>query len=309
MMPTDQGFDSYFGTLGATDGGHVQFYSGKQPDGETSDMGCLTGLYTDKAVAFIKEHKNVPFFLYLAHNMPHTMIGASDKFLGKSKRGLYGDVIEEIDWSVGRVLDTVRECGIASKTYILYTSDNGPWLSKKEMGGCALPLRSGKGSSWEGGVRSPCIVWGPGHVPAGGKCNEIMATLDVLPTFAALAGISVPSDRVIDGKDQSRLITGQTDQSARDTYFYYVKDDLQAVRQGRWKLALPGRKEFYKYAKDEVPVSKPELYDLVDDISEKTDVAEKHPDIVARLLKLADEAREDIGDISRMGKNGRSNPV
>lgn len=306
MLPTDQGFDSYFGTLGATDKGEVSFYENREQRGGTKDMGSLTGMYTDKAVAFIKAHKDVPFFLYLAENMPHTIIGASDAFRGKSKRGLYGDVIEEIDWNVGRILDTIKECGLDEKTYVVFTSDNGPWLIKKEMGGSALPLRNGKGSAWEGGYRVPCIMRAPGHIPAGKKCNELIASIDIMPTFARLAGAEVPTDRAIDGKDQSSLVSGQSEKSAREAFFYYVKDNLHAVRQGRWKLALPGRVKFYDYAKDEVTITSPELYDLVDDVSEKTNVADKHPDIVARLMKLANEAREDVGDFDKMGKTGRS---
>ncbi len=308
MLPTDQGFDYYFGTIGANDSGRVQFMENKQIRGHTENMGSLTRLYTDKAVEFIREHKDGPFFLYLAHTMPHTIIGASDQFRGKSARGLYGDVIEELDWNIGRVLDTVKECGLDDKTIILYTSDNGPWLSKKEMGGSADPLRMGKGSAWEGGFRVPCIIRAPGRVPAGKESNELMATLDVLPTFARLAGTKPPTDRIIDGVDQTDLITGKSNKTARETFYYYVKDNLHAVRQGKWKLALPNRQIFYDYAKDSVPVDAPQLYDLENDVSETKDVADAHPDIVKRLLELAANAREDVGDLDRMGKNGRSRP-
>lgn len=308
MLPTDQGFDYYYGTIGANDRGRVQLQENKLKVGNTEDMGSLTKLYTDKAIAFIEKHKDKPFFLYLAHTMPHVTIGASEQFRGKSKGGLYGDVIEEIDWNVGRVLDTVTACGLDEKTYIVFTSDNGPWLAKKEMGGAATPLRDGKGSAWEGGFRVPCIMRAPGRIPAGRASNVLIATLDILPTFARLAGATVPADRVIDGRDLTDLITGKTDKSARDTFFYYVKDNLHAVRQDKWKLALPDRKEFFDYARDDAPVTRPELYDLEADVSEKNNVGKDHPEVVARLLKLADQAREDIGDIHRIGKNGRSRP-
>jgi arylsulfatase len=200
----------------------------------------------------------------------------------------------------------VKECGLDDNTYIVYTADNGPWLVKKENGGSAGPLRSGKGSSWEGGVRVPCIMRAPGRIPADRVSHELISTLDILPTFAHLAGGEVPKDRIIDGKDQSSLIGGKTDKSARETYFYYVKNSLQAVRQGKWKLALPDRKAFYDYAKDDVPVTAPELYDLDSDLSEKKNVAKDHPDIVANLLKLADQVREDLGDVDKIGRNTRA---
>ena len=173
------------------------------------------------------------------------------------------------------------------------------------MGGSALPLRNGKGSAWEGGFRVPCIMRAPGRIPAASESDELACTLDVLPTFAGLAGARVPDDRVIDGRDQSRLLLGQNGASARDTFYYYVKDDLHAVRQRRWKLALPDREKFYKYATDEVPVTTPQLYDLRADISEKHDLADRHPDVVKRLLEVAEHAREDIGDSDRIGKNAR----
>jgi len=305
MLPNDQGFDYYFGTLGANDGGRVTLWRNKTRLRTTEDMGSLTALYTNEALAFMTENKDRPFFLYLAHTMAHVKLGASEKFLGRSKGGLYGDVIEELDYNVGRVLDAVRELGLDAKTYVLFTSDNGPWLSKGKMGGSAHPLRLGKGSAWEGGFRVPCIVWGPGRVPGGTQSNELTATLDVMPTFAALAGAEVPTDRIIDGRDQSALITGKTKGSARDTFYYYVKGNLHAVRRGRWKLALPNRRRFYGYAPDTAEVIQPELYNLENDVSEKHDVAGRHPDIIRELLKLADQVREDIGDLDQWGRNSR----
>ena len=305
MLPNDQGFDDYFGTLGANDGGRVTLWRNKEKLYTTEDMGSLTALYTDEALTFMKQNRNKPFFLYLAHTMAHVKLGASEKFLGRSKGGLYGDVIEELDYHVGRILNAVRDLGLDKKTYVLFTSDNGPWLSKGKMGGSALPLRMGKGSAWEGGFRVPCIVWGPGRVPAGTQSNELTATLDIMPTFAALAGAIVPSDRVIDGRDQSKLITGKTHLSERETFFYYIKGNLHAVRRGKWKMALPNRQRFYGYAPDTKEVVKPELYDLENDVSEKKDVADTYPNIVRELLDLAEHAREDIGDMNHWGKNAR----
>ncbi|MFC1737195.1 sulfatase [Candidatus Hydrogenedentota bacterium] len=305
MGPNDQGFDYYFGTLRANDAGKVTLWRNKEELQETDDMGALTGMYTDEALQFIAEKKDQPFFLYLAHTMPHAKLGASEKFRGKSENGLYGDVIEEIDWNTGRILDRVRELNLENKTYIVFLSDNGPWLILGNDGGSAKPLRDGKGSSWEGGVRVPCIVWGPGRVPAGAQSNELAATLDILPTFAALAGATAPSDRVIDGRDQSALITGKTNKSARDTFYYYVGGNLHAVRQGQWKLALPDRKRSYAFAKDDPPITQPELYDMGNDIEEKHDVSADHSGVVKGLLRLADKAREDLGDLMTLGKNSR----
>lgn len=305
MIPNDQGFDHFFGTLGANDRGRVTLWRNRQKLRTTEDMGSLTGLYTDEALKFMKGNRDKPFFLYLAHTMPHTLLGASERFRGQSKRGLYGDVIEEIDWNVGRVLDTVRELGLAQDTVVLYTSDNGPWLCKGKKGGSAYPLRNGKGSSWEGGFREPCIVWGPGRVPAGTQSNELTATLDVMPTFAALAGAKIPTDRVIDGRDQSALITGKTTRSARDTFFYYIRGNLHAVREGKWKLALPERERSYSYVYESSWVMAPELYDLENDVSERHDVAARHPRTVARLLKIANQAREEIGNLDTWGTKAR----
>ena len=305
-VPNSQGFDHYFGTLGANDRGKVKLWRNREALRETSDMGELTGLYTDEAIAFIRAKKDSPFFLYLAYTMPHVKIDASEGFRGKSKGGIYGDVIEEIDHNVGRLIDTLKELGLHEKTIVLFTSDNGPWLSYGPRGGSAKPLRDGKGSSWEGGFRVPAIVWGPGRVPAGKESNAMMATLDVLPTFAALAGAKAPSDRVIDGVDQSALITGKAEAGARETFLYHVRGDLHAVRKGKWKLALPDRRRSYGYVMDKKPVTRPELYDLEADVSESRDIAEVHPDVVADLLKLADHARTDIGDVDKPGANARN---
>ncbi|HET6442625.1 MAG TPA: sulfatase [Phycisphaerae bacterium] len=299
-LPTDQGFDYYFGTLGATDSGHVAFYRNKERAGETDDMGSLTGRYTDEAIAFIRQHKDEPFLLYLPHSMPHVKIGASEQFRGKSKGGLYGDVIEELDWNTGRLLDAIQELGLAENTIVLFTSDNGPWLTKGKMGGSAGPLRDGKTTAWEGGFRVPCILWGPGRVPAGRESNELVASIDLMPTFARMAGAQAPTDRVIDGCDQGALLTGASDKSARDTFLYYTENLLRAVRKGRWKLFVN------KGASKNAPAQdKSELYDLEADLGETTNVAAAHPDVVRQLSELAAKAIEDIGEGNRPGKNAR----
>jgi len=295
LVPNDQGFDYYFGTLGANDRGSVVLYRNRDSLYQTDDMGSLTRMYTDEAIGFIKEHKDEPFFLYLAHTMAHVVIDASDQFRGTSDGELYGDVIEEIDWNVGRVLDLLDELGISDNTYVVYTSDNGPWSNREEFyrrrhggqlaTGNAYPLRSAKGSPFEGGLREPCIIRGPG-VPEGESSDAIMSTLDLLPTFAALAGAEAPSDRILDGYDQTDLILGKSEDGARDIFYYHVKGELQAVRKGDWKLVLPNPTMGYKYVKDPER-TEPELYNLKNDISEEHDVAAEHPDIVKELLELA----------------------
>ncbi|MHC4122299.1 MAG: sulfatase family protein [Planctomycetota bacterium] len=307
-VPNSQGFDYYFGTLGANDSGRCTLWRNRQKLNETSDMGSLTGMYTDEAINFIKQKKNSPFFLYLAHTMPHVKIDASDKFRGKSEGGIYGDVIEEIDFNVGRILDTLKQHRLSRKTIVLFTSDNGPWLCFGAKGGKAKPLRDGKGSCWEGGFRVPTILWGPGRIPAGKTSNEMMATLDILPTFAALAGANVPADRIIDGVNQVNLITGRTRVSARQTFYYYFGNKLHAVRKGKWKLAIPSGQMGAKYIMDKKALQEPELYNLEKDVSESKNVAADNPDVLADLLDLVKNVRQDIGDHDAPGKNARNIP-
>jgi arylsulfatase A-like enzyme len=302
QMPNDQGFDYYFGTLGATDEGKVEFYRNRERSGGTSDMSSLTGMYTSEALSFIEKKKDVPFFLYLAHNMPHIKIDASAKFKGKSAGELYGDVIEEIDWSVGLILDKIKELGLAKNTYILFTSDNGPWKGKEQefrgthggqlATGSAYPLRGGKASHFEGGFRVPAILWG-GRTASGNVKDGIISTLDVLPTFAHLAGARIPADRPLDGFDQVNYITGKSNSSARTHFYYFIRNEIHAVRSGQWKLLLPNRLKSYdgfnNVLRDPKPVE-PELYDLYNDIGEITNVADQHSEIVKQLTELAEKA-------------------
>jgi arylsulfatase A-like enzyme len=325
LFPTRQGFDYFYGTPTSNDS-VVNLYRNEELIEPDSDMSTLTGRYTDEAINFIREQRSEPFFVYIPHTMPHTRLEASDEFRGKSPRGLYGDVIEEIDFNVGRILDTIVELGLQKETYVLFTSDNGPWLIKNkdhadghlanDHGGSAGPLRSGKVSTFEGGVRVPTILWGPGRVPAGTTCDSIASTLDVLPTLAALAGVDLPGDRVIDGEDIRHLFAGQFDTADADkAYFYYLRVHLQAVRQGKWKLHLPreaqpiGAAPFSNNrhigAADRIGFDRPFLVDLDHDIGETTDVAQQHPEVTARLLLLAEAMREDLGDFDRVGKQMR----
>ena len=293
-MPNAQGFDYYFGTLGANDRGHVRFYENNNPAGETSDMACLTRMYTDKGIDFIKKHKDGPFFLYLAHNMAHSVIGASKEYHGKSKDGLYGDVIEEIDFQTGRLLDVLDELGLSKNTIVVFTTDNGPWSNAKESmrrrnngniaWGSAGPLREAKGSTYEGGLRVPCLIRWPGHVPAGRTNDAIFSTLDILPTLAHLGGGKVPEGRTLDGTDQTDLLLGKSETGAREDFYYFSKGSLHGVRVGKWKLLLAERPETYGYVDDKGP-GVDELFDLSTDMGEQRNLAEQYPEIVERLKK------------------------
>ena len=293
-MPNAQGFDYYFGTLGANDGGGVTFHENNEKAGSTRDMGSLTTLYTDKAISYLKERRDPekPFVLYVAHTMMHTIIDASERFRGKSAGGLYGDVVEEFDYETGRLLDTLDELKLTTNTLVIYTSDNGPWnqdkYTKKKKGhpkdsifwGESGPLRNGKGSPYEGGYRLPCIVRWPEKVPAGHFSDANFATIDFMPTFANLAGFDVPDDRRMDGIDQTDLLLGQ--RKTGRNYFYFHN---AGVRQGKWKYLSPNA-HFHGYAVEDDRKKVEELYDLEADLGERTNLAQKFPDKVAELKTL-----------------------
>ncbi|MEO1618400.1 MAG: sulfatase [Planctomycetota bacterium] len=325
LFPTRQGFDEFFGTPTSNDR-IANLYRNERLIEPKTDLATLTRRYTDEAIRFIAENKTQPFFVYLPHSMPHTKLDASLRFKGKSKRGLYGDVIEEIDFNVGRLLDAIRDFDLTENTYVLFTSDNGPWLIKnkgladgrlkQDHGGSAGVLRSGKVSTFEGGLRVPTIVWGPGRVPPGTTCDALASTLDVLPTFAALAQAEVPSDRVIDGEDIRHLFHGEFEKADPEkVFYYYLRVHLQAVRQGKWKLHLPRDKEPVGAAPfsrnrhiapaDRIGFEVPFLVDLERDLGETKDVSAQHPKVVEKLLGLAEEMRNDLGDYDRVGTNMR----
>ena len=297
-MPNAQGFDYYFGTLGANDGGGVAFHKDNEPAGKTRDMGSLTRLYTDKAIDFLENRrdKKKPFVLYIAHTMMHTIIDASERFRGKSAGGLYGDVVEEFDFETGRLLDTLDKQGLRDNTLVIYTSDNGPWnqpaYTDKKKGhpkgsvfwGEAGPLRNGKGSCYEAGVRVPCIVRWPGKTPAGQVSDAIFSTLDFMPTFAALAGFKAPEDRVIDGVDQVELLLGKSSRGARQTFLYRNN----GIRRGKWKY-LKAKHNVYGYARDRKREEAEELYDLYADIGETKNLAADNPELIAELKQLMDK--------------------
>jgi arylsulfatase A len=328
FLPTHHGFDEYFGLPYSNDMGPrpgQQRGNGNPPlpliEGDkvvetNPDISQLTTRYTERAVHFIDTYRDGPFFLYVAHTMPHVPLGVSEKFRGKSERGLYGDVIEEIDWSVGQILATLDRHHLNERTLVVFASDNGPWLSYGDHAGSAGPLREGKGTAWEGGVREPCVMRWDGKIPAGTTCTELSATIDILPTFAALAGATVPTDHIIDGKDIRPLIFGEPGAKCpHEAYCYYWNQELQAVRSGPWKLHFPHTYRSLQgqgghggkpapYVDRSTPLA---LFNLETDVGETHDVAAEHPKVVFRLEKLAEIAREDLGDslTDRVGKNVR----
>ena len=254
-----------------------------------ADQTTITQRYTEESIQFIKSNKEKPFFLYLAHSMPHVPLFRSEKFENVSRRGLYGDVIEEIDWSVGQVLDTIRKLKLEENSWVIFTSDNGPWLTFNEQGGSAGLLRGGKGSTWEGGMREPAIMWWPGTIPADKVNHDIVSTLDILPTAIALAGGTLPKDRVIDGVDLALSIKGKG-HSPRTTFFYYRDEELYAIRFNDWKLHL---KTQAGYGQPK-PSNKLELYQLGHDPSEQFNLAKQHPEVIAELLKLVEDHQKGM---------------
>ncbi len=294
-MPNAQGFDYFFGTLGANDSGLVRFHENNEPAGQTRNMGNLTEQYTDKAIDFLSKRRDPqkPFLLYLAHTMMHTIIDASPKFKNQSAGGLYGDVVEEFDFHTGRLLDALKELGLDENTIVIYTSDNGPWnqpaYTNNKKGhpedsifwGESKGLRDGKGSCYEAGSRAPCIIRWPGKIPANQISNSILATIDFLPTFANLSKFSIPTDRIIDGVDQTQLLLGKNKTGARDTFYYQGN----GFRKGKWKY-LKAKHDVPGYAKDRNREPVEELYDLENDPSESNNLAAQHPEIVLQLKSL-----------------------
>ena len=311
FLPTRQGFDYYFGIPFSNDMGHD---SRKQPYRypplpllrmdevieEEPDQRLITKRYTEEAVRFIEQSKDGPFFLYLAHTMPHWPQYASEGFAGKSKNGKWGDTVEEIDWSTGQIFAKLEEHGIDDKTLVIFTSDNG---GATRHGASNEPLRGGKGTTWEGGHRVCFLARWPGSVPAGSTSDELAISIDLLPTFATLAGAEVPSGRRIDGKDIGPLLLSEKAQPTPHlAYYYYFMTHLNAVRSGRWKLHVARMGGRYP---DYTPNPVLELYDLHSDIGETSNVAEDYPQVVSRLKALAEVIRTDIGDGKREGLNVR----
>jgi len=334
FLPTRHGFDEWLGLPYSNDMWPLNRGRGKWPplplfDGErvidadvtAEDQATLTGRYTARAVDFIeraaKAGEAKPFFLYLAHTMPHVPLFVGEAFRGKSGAGVYGDVVAEIDGSVGAVLDALDRTGQAENTLVLFTSDNGPWQLYGNHGGSAGPLREGKGTVFEGGIREPCVARLPGVIPPGTVSDALLASIDILPTIAALTGEPLPVDRDgfcevagkrIDGHDRRAAFAATEDPAASDAvtqWYYYKTGELQAVRRGRWKLLLPHTASSMAGQEpgNDGQSGKPAplkvgraLYDLRADVGEQRDVAAEHPEIVASLEEAAEAARAELGD-------------
>ncbi|MFM7752271.1 MAG: sulfatase [Opitutaceae bacterium] len=267
------------------------------------DQRELTARYTAAALDFISANRDRPFFLYLAHSMPHAPLHVSDRFAGKSARGLYGDVMMEIDWSTGEILSRLQALGLDERTLVIFTSDNGPWLEYGIDGGSAGPLRAGKGTTWEGGVRVPALFRWPGRIPAGRVTDAVAGNIDLLPTLAAAAGAAVPADRVIDGRDLLPLLTGATDRGPHAFHHYLAgsaegRVNYRGLRDDRWKLVV---------AETDGALRGTELYDLHEDVSEKFDRLKQHPEVVARLEVAArDFLREMRANLRPAGRVARN---
>lgn len=324
FLPTHHGFDEYFGLpysndmwpkhpVNPTNYAPLPLIEGDEVIQRMPDQTQLTTWYTERAQDFIRRNKQRPFFLYLAHNMPHVPLHVSDKFFRRSGHGLYGDVTMELDWSVGEVIKTLRETGHDRDTLVIFTSDNGPWLTYGNHAGTAGPLREGKATSFDGGVREPFIAWWPGKIPAGQTCRELAASIDIFPTVAELCGAKISRDRTIDGKNIWPLLSGvKNAKSPHDAYFIYWGKALHAVRSGKWKLHLP-----HTYltivtpgadgmpGKTKEPKLDLQLFDLEKDVGEQHNVAAQFPDVVERMKNLAEQCREDLGDGARIGRNVR----
>jgi len=338
FLPLQHGFDEYFGIpysndmwpvdydgRPATDARKQSFpplhiYEGNErkiPINTLDDQSQITKRYTERALDFIRRKKGQSFFLYMPHSMPHVPINASAQFKGKSKQGLYGDVMMEIDWSVSEITKTLKANGLEKNTMIIFTSDNGPWLNFGNHAGSSGGFREGKGTSYEGGVRVPCIVRWPAQVQAGLISNSLSSTIDWLPTFADLLGLKLPEQK-IDGLSLLPILKGDvTAQPRKEFYYYYRQNNLEAVRMDDWKLVLPHEGRTYENfdagmnghpgkVNENGPVSQA-LYDLRRDPAERYDLQNQFPEITKQLLILADKAREDLGDniVKAEGKNRR----
>ena len=335
FLPLQHGFDEYFGIPYSNDmwpyhpgvrhlpmaerlkkWPHLPLIEGNQiinPRVTGKDQEKITTQLTERSVRFIEKNKDKPFFLYVPHPMVHVPLYVSDKFKGKSKAGLFGDVMMEVDWSVGQILETLRKHELDKNTLVIFTSDNGPWLSYGDHAGSAEPLREGKGTMFDGGCRESALMWWPGTIPAGSECTTPSMTIDLLPTVAELIGARLPK-HPIDGKSIVNLLKGTSDTSPHEAYYFYYGRQLQAIRMGKWKLHFPhgyrtmaGRPGGTdgiptRYSQAKIGLA---LFDMEKDIGETTDVKAKHPDIVKQLQALGEKMRDELGDNGREGTGVR----
>ena len=331
FLPLQHGFDEYFGIPYSNDmwpyhpgvrhlpmaerlkkWPHLPLIEGNQvinPKVTGKDQEQITTQLTERSVRFIEKNKDNPFFLYVPHPMVHVPLYVSDKFKGKSKAGLFGDVMMEVDWSVGQILETLRKHKLDKNTLVIFTSDNGPWLSYGDHAGSAGPLREGKGTMFDGGCRESALMWWPGTIPAGSECATPAMTIDLLPTVAELIGARLPK-HPIDGKSIVNLLKGTSDTSPHEAYYFYYGRQLQAIRMGKWKLHFPhGYRTMAgqpggtdgiptRYGQAKIGLA---LFDMEKDIGETTDVKAKHPDIVKQLQALGEKMRNELGDNGRSG--------
>ena len=327
FLPTRQGFDSYFGIPYSDDmtedlGRRAARFGGAWPplplmENERVieapvDRNLLTKRYTERALQFIEEHSDRPFFLYLPHAMPGSTRApfASESFRGRSQNGPWGDAVEELDWSMGQILDKLVELGIDRHTFVLWTSDNGAPLASDVADpsrGSNLPLHGRGYTTAEGGFRIPGIAWWPGSIPAGSSTDELLTTMELLPTLAGWAGAEIPSDRTIDGMDAGPVLTGESGaRPAREELYYYQQDQLQAVRSGPWKLFLTLDDSYLRHPHfDSGEAQETLLFNLMEDIACERNVAQDNPEVVERLLRIAAEARADLGDRGTPGNRVR----
>ena len=316
FLPVNQGFDEYHGYPYSNDmwpRGPIKFVKG-YPDlpvfdndkisRRELDQSEMTNTLTKRAVSFIEKTKDAPFFLYLAHPQPHVPLYVSGDRKGSSEKGIFGDVIQEIDWSTGEVLRALEKKGVVNNTFVIFTSDNGPWMVFGNHAGNVGDLRGSKGTSWEGGVRVPCVMRFPGKIKAGSVVKTPLMTIDLLPTIAGLVSAPLPK-KEIDGKDAWKVITGEQSEPVQEAYFFYYRgNDLESMRMGKWKLQFPhnardGRtnqgKDGHtgKYGREQVQLG---LYDLEVDRGERTDVKGKNPEVLSKMQALADQKRVELGD-------------
>ncbi|MQY79530.1 MAG: sulfatase-like hydrolase/transferase [Bacteroidetes bacterium] len=341
FLPLQHGFDKYLGLPYSNDMWPVNFDGTKKKEGKRrsnypvlpliednekidelstlEDMRKLTTLYTEKAIDFIDRNKETPFFLYVPHTMPHVPLGVSGKFDGKTEKGMYGDVIEEIDWSVGEILKALERNGLSDNTLVVFTTDNGPWLNFGDHAGSAGGLREGKLTTWDGGQRVPCIMRWPGVIPEGTTCNKLASTLDLLPTVAGIINADLPEEK-IDGVNILPLMTGNKDANPRETILYYLgANELRCVRKGNWKLVLPHSYESYELGmprnggfpgkRVRVKVDSMMLFNMMRDPGERNNVIDMYPEKLQELLMVVESAREDLGDKLTGRKGNGTRPV
>jgi len=330
FLPLQHGFDEYTGLPYSNDMWPIELDGSKSAPGKGrgdfpdlpliegnepiefitsyADQDKLTTLNTEKAVDFIRRNKSNPFFLYVPHSMPHIPLGVSDKFKGKSEQGMYGDVMMEIDWSVGQIIETLKENGLEDNTIVIFNTDNGPWLNYGNHAGSSGGLREGKTTSWEGGQRVPCIVKWPGNVPSGVVCNQLASSIDFFPTLASIVGGDLPKHK-IDGVNVIELWKGDFSAKPRkELYYYYGKNNLNAVRQGTWKLVFPHTYQSYEATvpgndghagrRINIDLDSLELYNLIRDPGERYNVVKMYPEIVEQLQQVGEQARAELGDLN-----------